>query len=189
MIDFKTYAKSFFSDVAKGTVEIYNEFSLQHEFGFYLRTTCGTAFKTQFERPVSFFGLHRSNFVKKEIDISVFAPDQKEKYAIELKYPRNRQYPEQMFKACQDICFLEQLRQSGFVKCCFIIVAEDHLFYSHDSHGDQTGIYKFFRADVPIHGNIWKPTGAKDDAVEIIGNYSVVWNDVDKNRKYAVVEI
>jgi hypothetical protein len=186
MIDFKTYAKSFFSDVAKGTVEIYNEFSLQHEFGLYLRTTVSTAFKTQFERPVSFFGLHRSNFVKKEIDISVFSPDQPEKYAIELKYPRNGQHPEQMFKACQDICFLEQLRQNGFVKCCFIIVADDHLFYSH---GEQTGIYKFFRAGVPIHGHIQKPTGAKDDTVEIIGNYPVVWNGIDKNRKYAVVEI
>ena len=186
MIDFKNHAKSFFSDVAKGTVEIYNEFSLQHEFGHYLRATFGAAFNIQFERPVSFFGLHRSDFVKKEIDISVFAPNQLEKYAVELKYPRNGQHPEQMFKACQDICFLEQLRQNGFVRCCFIIVADDHLFYSH---GEQTGIYKFFRAGISIHGNIQKPTGAKDDAVEIVGNYSIVWNDIDKNRKYAVVEI
>jgi hypothetical protein len=93
MIDFITHAKSFFSGVAKGTVEIYNEISLQHEFGLYLRTTVSKTFKTQFERPVSFFGLHRSNFVKKEIDISVFASSQLEKYAIELKYPRNGQHP------------------------------------------------------------------------------------------------
>ena len=186
MIDFKTYAKSFFSDVTKGTVEIYNEFSLQHEFGLYLRATFGTAFKTQFERPVTFFDLHKSNFVKKEIDISVFTPNQSEKYAVELKFPRNGQHPEQIFKACQDICFLEQLRENGFAKCCFIIVADSPLFYSN---GEKTGIYKFFRASVPIHGNIQKPTGAKDDAVEIVGSYSVIWNDIDKNRKYAVVEI
>lgn len=186
MIDFKTHSKSFFSDVTKGTVEIYNEFSLQHEFGLCLRSSFGTALKTQFERPVSFFGLNQSNFVKKEIDISVFAPNQSEKYAIELKYPRNGQYPEQIFKACQDICFLEQLRHNGFTKCCFIIVADSPLFYSQ---GDKTGIYKFFRAGVPIHGNIQKPTGAKDDAVEIIGNYPIVWNDIDNNLKYAVVEI
>lgn len=146
MIDFKTFTKSFFSDVAKGTVEIYNEFSLQHELGLYLRTAFGITYKTQFERPVSFFGLHRSNFVKKEIDISMFAPNQPEKYAVELKYPRNGQHPEQMFKACQDICFLEQLHQNGFVKCCFVIVADDPLFYSQ---GEKTGIYKFFRAVSP----------------------------------------
>lgn len=186
MIDFKIHATSFFSDVAKGTVEIYNEFSLQHEFGLYLRTIFGSAFKIQFERPVSFFGAQQGGFVKKEIDISVFTPSQSEKYAVELKCPRNGQYPEQMFKACQDIRFLEQLRHNGFVKCCFIIVADDPLFYSH---GEKTGIYKFFRAGIPIHGNIQKPTSAKEDAVEIAGSYSVVWNDIDKNRKYAVVEI
>ena len=109
MINLLAHAKSFLSDVAKGKAEIYNEFSLQHEFGLYLRPTVGTAFKVQFERPVSFFGLHRGSFVKKEIDISVFASDQSEKYAIELKYSRNGQHPEQMFKACQDIGFLEQL--------------------------------------------------------------------------------
>ncbi|MFZ5908980.1 MAG: hypothetical protein ACOYYU_03080 [Chloroflexota bacterium] len=186
MIDFKNLVKSFFSDVAMGAVEIYNEISLQHEFGLHLRTTVGTAFKTQFERPVSFFGLHKSNYVKKEIDVSVFTANQLEKYAIELKYPRNGQHPEQMFKACQDICFLEQLRHSGFTKCCFVIVVDDPLFYSH---GEKTGIYQFFRAGIPICGNIHKPTGARDGAIEILGNYFIIWNDIDKNRKYAVVEI
>jgi hypothetical protein len=186
MIDFDIYAKSFFSDVAKGKVEIYNEFSLQHEFGLFLRAAVGTAFKTQFERPVSFFGLQRSRFVKKEIDISVFAPKQLDKYAIELKYPRNGQRPEQMFKACQDICFLEQLRHNGFAECYFIMVADNPLFYSQ---GEGTGIYKFFRAGFPIHGHIQKPTGARDDAVEVIGSYPVVWNDIDNDRRYAMVAI
>jgi hypothetical protein len=186
MIDFNMHSKKFFSDVASGIVEIYNEFSLQHEFGTYLRTTFGSIFKTQYERPVSFFGLKRSDFVKKEIDISVFVPNHSEKYAVELKYPRNGQHPEQMFKACQDICFLEQLRQHGFTKCCFIIVADDPLFYSH---GEKTGIYQFFRAGVPVCGSIQKPTGAKDETVEIVGSYSVAWNDINGCRKYAVVEV
>jgi len=91
-----------------------------------------------------------------------------------------------MFKACQDIRFLEQLRHNGFVKCCFIIVADDPLVYSN---GEKKGIYNFFRAGIPIHGNIQKPTGTKDEAVEIVGNYPVVWNEVDKSRKYAVAGI
>ena len=186
MIALQTNSKSFFSKVAKQSVEIYNEFSLQHEFGIHLREEFEEGFKIQFERPVSFFGLDRSNFVKKEIDISIFAPNQLEKYAVELKYPRNGQHPEQIFKACQDIYFLENLRLNGFVKCWFVIVVDDPLFHSR---GQKTGIYQFFRAGIPIHGKIQKPTGAKDDMVNIIGSYPIIWNDIDKNRKYAVVEI
>jgi hypothetical protein len=91
-----------------------------------------------------------------------------------------------MFKACQDICFLEQLCYNGFTKCCFIIVVDDPLFYSRDG---KMGIYQFFRAGAPICGSIQKPTGARNEVVEILGSYSIVWNDIDKSRKYAVVEI
>ena len=185
MIDFRTHLQGFFSCVAKGEIEIYNEFSLQHEYGVYLRPTLGSAFRVKFERPVSFFGLARSGFVKKEIDLAVFTPDLCEKYAFEFKYPRSGQHPEQMFKACQDIYFLEQLHHSGFAQCYFVMVADDPLFYEN---GRKTGIYSYFRAGVSIHGHIQKPTGAKDEAVEISGNYLIVWNAVD-SRKYAVVKI
>jgi len=185
MIDFSTHLQGFFSCVAKDEIEIYNEFSLQHEYGVYLRARLSPTFKVQFERPVSFFGLVRSDFVKKEIDLAVFSTDLSEKYAFEFKYPRSGQYPEQMFKACQDIRFLEQLCHSGFVRCFFVMVADDPLFYES---GGKTGIYRHFRTSVPIHGHIQKPTGAKDDAVEISGNYQVIWNAVD-SRKYTVVEV
>ena len=186
MIDFQVHLQDFFSGVAKDETEIYNEFSLQHEYGIFLRAVLGSTFKTQFERPVSFFDLAQSGFAKREIDIVAFTPDLSEKYAFELKYPRNGQYPEQMFKACQDICFLEQLHRGGFVRCCFVMVADDPLFYER---GMKTRIYKHFRAGVPIHGRIQKPTGAKDEAVEISGSYTIIWNTVGKDLKYALVEI
>ncbi|MCW4046800.1 MAG: hypothetical protein NWE99_04460 [Candidatus Bathyarchaeota archaeon] len=170
--------------MAKGEIEIYNEFSLQHEFGVYLRSVLDSTFKVQFERPVSFFGLARNDFVKKEVDVVVFALDLSEKYAFEFKYPRSGQYPEQMFKACQDIRFLEQLCRNSFTRCFFVMVADDPLFYE----GGETGIYGYFRAGVPINGHIQKPTGAKDDAVDISGSYNVIWYAVDK-RKYTVVEV
>jgi hypothetical protein len=146
----------------------------------------GSKLKIQFERPVSFFGLFRGGFVKKEIDIAIFTSDLSEKYAFELKYPRSGQHPEQMFKACQDIGFLEQLHRSGFTHCYFVMVADDPLFYES---GGKTGIYRYFRAGVPIHGHIRKPTGAKDDTIEISGNYPVIWNAVGKDLRYTVVEI
>ncbi len=186
MIDFKIHLQNFFSDVAEGKVEIYNEFSLQHEFGFYLRSKFGVGYKVQFERPVSFFGLTRNEFVKKEIDVSVFTPDLSEKYAFELKFPRNGQYPEQMFMACQDICFVEQLCYDNFTKNYFVIVVDDPLFYQN---GATTGIYQYFRGNTPIHGVIQKPTGKKDTSFEVNGNYRISWNVIKTNLKYAVIEV
>src|SRR5260370_41252409 len=87
----------FGATVRDGRAEIYNEFSLQHELGMFLRGKL-PSFKVQFERNVSYFFSSKASFTKKEIDLSVFSADRSElKYAIELKYQRNGQYPEQMF--------------------------------------------------------------------------------------------
>ncbi|NJN93055.1 MAG: hypothetical protein HC875_02670 [Anaerolineales bacterium] len=186
MIDFELYFQQFFARIATGEIEIYNEISLQHEVGIYFRSHLSSDFKIQFERPVSFFGLLRTNFVKKEIDIAVFTPDHSTKYAIELKYPGNGQYPEQMFKACQDMRFLEQLHQGGFTRGFFLIVADDPLFYDR---GEKLGIYNYFRRATPIHGIIPKPTGKSDEFVELEGYYSIVWQAVAASKKYALVAI
>ena len=184
-INFKEYFKNFFLLVKKGEVEIYNEFSLQHELGVYLRPEIPDL-KVQFERPVSFFGLNKEDLEKKETDISVYSEDHSTKYVIELKYPRNGQHPEQMFSVCKDICFCEQLHQKGFVNCFSIIVVDDPLFYEGEK---KTGIYQHFRSDVPVHGEIRKPTGKKDCSFKIKGSYPVIWESLKNNIKYAVVEI
>jgi hypothetical protein len=49
----------FFSRVAAGELEIYNEFSLQHEFGIFLRSVL-LGYRVEFERPVGFYGLQRT---------------------------------------------------------------------------------------------------------------------------------
>src|SRR5229473_5006125 len=100
--------------IASGKAEIYNEFSLQHEIGVFLRARL-PEFVLRFERNVSYFFEERSGFTKREIDISVFSADKTTlHYAIELKYPRNGQYPEQMFSFCKDIAFAEELKAAGF---------------------------------------------------------------------------
>ena len=55
--------------VERNQVEVYNEFSLQHELGVFLRNRLD-AYKVQFERNTKFFGI--SNTIKHEIDIVVF---------------------------------------------------------------------------------------------------------------------
>ena len=62
-------------------------------------------------------------------------------YAIELKYPRNGQHPEQMFSFCKDITFAEELVEAGSRHAAVIIFADDPLFY----RGRSNGIYGYFR--------------------------------------------
>jgi hypothetical protein len=121
-------AAQFVESVSARQIEVYNQFSLQHEFGIFLREKV-LAFRVQFERNVSFFFSHKNSFAKRETDISVFSPNKEElRLAIELKYPRNGQHPEQMFSFCKDVAFAEELRHAGFSSTALIILAEDPLF-------------------------------------------------------------
>jgi hypothetical protein len=176
----------FFGMVASGAVEIYNEFSLQHELGIYLRTNVSPGFTVQFERPQTLCGIKSLPYVKKEIDIAVFQPAGAARFAVELKFPRNGQYPEQMFKACEDIAFLEQLVEGGFDGGIFVIAAEDPLFFQGDA---ADGLYRCFRAGGQLCGPVQKPTGAKNRTIELAGTHFIKWKDAGAKLKFATVTI
>ncbi|MYD93796.1 MAG: hypothetical protein F4Y02_08905 [Chloroflexi bacterium] len=167
-----------------GYIEIYNEFSLQHEFGIFLREK-NVAKLIQFERNVSYFQFPRSSFTKKEIDITCFDTSRIQlRLAVELKYPRAGQFPEQMFSFCKDIAFLEELKMAGFSSCLFLAVVEQRPFHS----GRADGIYRYFRGGEPLHGKIVKPTGAKDQEVLIEGKYVIRWKELRDGRRYTWIE-
>lgn len=166
--------------VQLGEIEVYNEISVQHELGIILRSGLPEGLKIQFERPVDYFGLNRNDFVKREIDITAFSLDKSTKHAVEIKYPRNGQYPEQMFSSCKDILFLEQLLRAGFSTCHFLMLADDPLFYER---GSKIGIYENFRGNKPISGTIRKPTHPKDKLITISGTYSVIWKSIRDSLK------
>jgi hypothetical protein len=175
----------FIDSLASRRTEIHNEFSLQHELGISLREKLPDL-KVRFEKNVSSFFSSRISFTKREIDISIFSPDTNElAYAIELKYPRNGQYPEQMFSFCKDVTFAEELCAAGFRVAGLLIFADDRLFYS----GSNEGIYGFFRSDRPLKGRIQKPTGSKDTETLLRGNYVVRWKPIVDSLKYAVIEV
>ncbi|MDR3394739.1 MAG: hypothetical protein P4L70_07030 [Parasulfuritortus sp.] len=185
MSELSALTAQFVQSVAANGTEIYNEFSLQHEFGIFLRAAL-PKYKVQFEHNVESFGLSKQNFTKRELDIAVFAGDKTDlKYAIELKYPRNGQYPEQMFSFCKDVAFAEQLKAAGFSSAGLLIFADARPFYA----GSAGGIYGFFRAGRPITGRIEKPTEPKNDHVEIKGSYVVSWAPVSASTQYAFVEV
>ena len=186
MLDLHSITDPFLQEIASGMVEIYNEFSLQHELGLFLRTELEDAFRVQFERPTSFFGIV-DRLTKREIDISVFNADRSECHAIELKYPRNGQYPEQMFHFCKDVAFLEELvRHGGMAGGMLLIVVDDPLFYGH---GSTDGIYGPFRGSTALAGEIRKPTGKRDVVLKIEGTYCVEWLTLVGSMKCARIVI
>lgn len=174
----------FFALVAGGNVGIYNEFSLQHELGIYLRSQVPPHFKVQFERPAASFSVRPRSYTKKEIDIAIFSLQHNCRLALELKFPRNGQYPEQMFKACQDIAFLEELVDAGFNGGVFVMTADDPLFFRGET---RTDLYGCFRAGRPIHGIIRKPTGAKDESVSISGFHTMNWTACGSQMTFASI--
>ena len=177
--------EDFAKAIGSGAVEVYNEFSLQHELGLFLRNQLSNC-KVQFERNVSHFQLSKSNLEKKEIDIAITSVKSGERLsAIELKYPRNGQVPESMFSFCKDIAFLEQLVTSGFQSAYFLALADHPHFYS----GNSSGIYGHFRSSVPITGKITKPTGSKDKEISINGSYTASWLPVSGNTKFCLVRV
>ncbi len=179
----KKIIKKFAEAVRRKEIEIYNEFSLQHEIGIFLRSQLPNQ-KVQFERNVSFFFKTRKP-IKKEIDVSVIsAVRSKPQYAVELKFPRNGQYPEQMFSICKDVRFAEQLKTSGFRRTFVIVFADDPLFYSPGRR--KTGVYAYFRKGKELSGTVRrKPTGKR---ITLRGSYSIRWTHVSGKLKYCVIE-
>ena len=178
--------QEFFNKVAANTIEIYNEFSLQHEFGIFLRQNVPDGWKVQFERPTSHFNIG-SKLIKTEIDLSIFKNSRLDREAIEFKFPRAGRTPESMFDTCKDIQFLEELTHCGFVGGFVVLVADNSDFYQPKR--EQGGIYPYFRSGKSITGQIKKPTGSKSEFVNINGRYTIRWHDVQRGMKYAAIQV
>ena len=188
MNEVKVLIADFADKVAAGDIEIYNEFSLQHELGIYLRSKLPGK-KIQFERNVSFFDSGKTPFIKKEIDIVVYSDKNAPDVAIELKFPRNGQYPVQMLKFCQDVQFAEELKAAKFKETYAVIFADDHLFYS----GERYGIYAYFRdgdGNKPLSGGIAKQTQPNKGEIKahIAGSYAITWHPVTHKMKYTLIQ-
>lgn len=119
--------------------------------------------------------------MKHEIDIVIY--NEMERYAIELKYPLNGQYPEQMFSFIKDIRFMEELKAEGFIGTYCMTVVQDKNFYSG---AKQDGVYAFFRGNEVAQGVITKPTGKRNDRVILAGAYEIEWQECGGMKFYVV---
>ena len=171
----------FMEMVESKQIEVYNEFSLQHELGIFLREHLPN-YKVQFERNTKFFKIFET--IKHEIDIVIY--NDLEHFAVELKYPVNGQYPEQMYSFIKDIIFMEQLKSNGFNSTYCLTMVNDKNFYS----GKKTnGIYSYFRNNDLLSGMIKKPTGNSDEFVVLENKYKIEWAGKTEDIKYYILAI
>lgn len=190
--DLDQHITDFFAAVGRGQIDIYNEFSLQHEFGIWLREHAKLPdLRVQFERPVRFFGVD-GKLTKKEIDLACFLPPMNPVMIMEFKFPRAGQVPIQMFKFCQDVAFVEELVLKGkrFPFGCALIAADDPDFYRGGRHQAGT-IYSCFRDGAPIRGTIEKSTGKEEPPAVLQNEYRIAWQSVSGSLhlKYAAITV
>lgn len=194
---FEKLIEEFFEYLCKNELEIYNEFSFQHELGIFLReklrNECedGKDYKIEFERNAKkYFNINYSFIngkgIKKEIDIAIYKNDHLQQYAIELKFPLNGQYPEQMFSCIKDVRFMQELvNQKKFQKTyCITLVwarGKGRPFYKGNHEGNLgIDIYKYFRGDYKelLTGKILKPTGREKYIIDLQDKeYPFEWKD------------
>lgn len=186
VLDLQGQLVEFMNQVSNGSIEIYNEFSIQFELAILLRANLPKEYKIQLERNINYFGLEKENFLKKEMDIVVFNPATEKRHCIEIKYPTNGQYPEQMFSMCKDIKFLEELVSAGFSDSYSLVVVNDPLIYSNKG---EEGIYRLFRKDKLLRGIIQKPTGKKDITYHLKNEYKIEWKDISGTEKYFIAKV
>lgn len=93
-----------------------------------------------------------------------------------------------IFGLNQDIKFMEELKESGFTKTAVVALVSNSPFYEGRSN---QGIYRYFREEYRVYGEIYKPTGAMKGKESIVlkGQYNFKWQSLEDNKKYFMIEI
>jgi len=60
------------------------------------------------------------------------------------------------------------------------------LFYSSPNIN---GIYKYFRASELLSGEIYKPTGQKNESYKLHGEYRLQWENLEDEKKYCILKL
>lgn len=192
--------------------ELYNEISLQLELGIYLRNSLSSlsdkTYKVQFERNIKSFQIgsksQKNNFakkfVKREIDLVIFDGDKpetsKERYAIELKFPINRQYPEEMYAFVTDMQFMEEVKKYAVFQetYCITLVDDPNFYMITPDQKSSGGIYGYFRESGKSISCVQKPTGKHKDTPAYNRNVSsspvISWltPKAGGNRRYYILK-
>lgn len=182
--------------------EIYNERSLQFEFGKYINEHIDTPYRIYFEFNTKKYapklyatndGNNHEKMHKRDIDIAI-VENETLVAAIELKCPQigDGAYPKHMYKFLTDIRFIGQLIEKGLCKEAYAITLTDdtsYWEYKRKYKDEPKKVYKIFRNFNEVRGTIDNPTGdeaegnLKLEFGEPKESLIIKWNDVDWNEK------
>lgn len=165
---------SFLSSSGGGAAPVENERGLQMETGLMFREM---GCLVRFEVSCKVEPLSQSHTKPQKRDIDLLVEAEGESLAIELKVPMAGRVPETMFDFYTDVAFIEAVVHKGIAsRGACLIVTSDPGFWS----GTQSqGIYEPMRVpDAVLHGLVGKPTGKRDTAVFVSGQYRPVWRDL-----------
>jgi len=179
-------------------LDIYNEYSLQFELGWYLRSRLTADFKVQVERSLkSLLNDEKDSqiisppkTIKNRMDIYIYNNSTNERFAIELKFPVYGQVPYQMYKFVEDIKFAQQLKDCfGFSKTYSVVLVDRDTFYNGSKN--KNSIYRFFRTEHKVYGNIAIPIGRLkgDRRIELDSEYPIEWQSLTNGMRYYIIEI
>ena len=162
------------------------------------------------------FALNNPKFktkcLKRYIDVVIFKglciKESEEKYAIELKYPHNGQYPMQMYKFIQDISFMEEAQDmwstgviNPFDGSYCLTFAKDYKFYQTPlKERSKLKIYQYFRntKNIPIPNKPTCPVALKRLTsniplhLSLKGNRQIQWESSSTKKsslKYYIITI
>lgn len=195
MLDLKTYIDEFMNSSIICDDNIYNEFSLQHELGIFLRFKLESqGFKVKFEKNVDEFKeSEKKDFVKKEMDLVVLNKSKNEKFAVELKFPTNGAHSKRMYDFIKDIKFMEQVKYDlNFTKTfCLCVV-------NSEKKGDgfrlgkvcSNDIFKYFRGSKPSKIKELIKMSKKNKSFDIKDEHQIEWIHVgESNFWYYLIDI
>ena len=163
--EYESYKLSNIEDVEEYNCNIYNEISLQHELGLFLREYLEGTWKIFFEKSM-YSNQNKKNdkkentkenslWIKKEVDLVAIKYENGKisgKYAIELKFSKgiNARTPENMFDFIKDIHFMEQVKKyKDFTKTYNLIIVDSPKYYDkyYYEKKNRPYIYYIFKAE------------------------------------------
>ena len=206
-----------FADLAlSGKITFHNEPSMQMKLACFLRCKISSDpaysdyavdVEVDIDKAVN-VAPKTYSFTKKRIDLVIFKGktlddigESKNKFAIELKFPTNGQFPETMYHFIQDIAFMEEAK--GIATTCngkwfndtfCFTFANDPNFYQSTGRKTSKTIYNYFRysPNAKITGVITNPIAGKNPSMlNVIGNYTIQWQptSINQGTKYYLITI
>ena len=184
----------FFTTIQQTPIELYSEFGLQHELAIFLRNNYPDL-TVRLEYPTPRIYNPLPQFIKKEIDIYI-TNQIGQHYVIELKMPKDDcGIPAEMYRAIQDVKFLEQLKENNIDGCYAIVLTKHSSFWQ--AHRAKSDIYQLFngkQVNIQSVGLEQLPNFLhKKGVIQLTNRYQANWNsyrDIHNTTwKYYVLDI